>query len=262
MPMVLSAPKTVIQKPTMDAIRGRHPFQKSLGPTSTYERALRSVAKEVGKFIRGYTINEQLTPDTTRSLTQALRSYSELIGPWALHISSNVLRAINNQDKFAWQRHTADMSAALRRQVQEVDVSDTLQSLMRANVLLIKSIPLQAAQRVNQLVQANMLTSGRSSEIAKKIMETERVTKSRATLIARTEVSKASTSLTQARAIRIGSEGYIWHTAGDLIVRQSHKRMNGRFVRWDTPATLDNMTGHAGGFPNCRCWPEPTFPEG
>lgn len=261
MPMVLSTTNLSVPKETVDAIKSRHPFQKGQGPMNLYERALRSVAKQVGNFIMGYTLNEPLTPDTHESLRQALRNYSELLGPWALHIVNNVLKQVDNQDKYAWQRHTAGMSVALRKQVQEIDVKDTFQELMRANVLLIKSIPLQAAQRVNRLVQANMMTSGRSSDLTKRIMETEGVTKTRATLIARTEVSKAGVALTQARATSIDSEGYIWHTTGDLIVRQSHKGMNGRFVRWAVPVTLDNMTGHAGCFPNCRCWPEPVFPK-
>jgi uncharacterized protein with gpF-like domain len=37
--------------------------------------------------------------------------------------------------------------------------------------------------------------------------------------------------------------------------------MEGKFVTWDDPPTLDGMKGHAGQFPNCRCYPEPVIPE-
>jgi uncharacterized protein with gpF-like domain len=37
--------------------------------------------------------------------------------------------------------------------------------------------------------------------------------------------------------------------------------MEGKFVRWDEPPTLDNLTGHAGALPNCRCRPEPVIPD-
>ena len=30
---------------------------------------------------------------------------------------------------------------------------------------------------------------------------------------------------------------------------------------WDSPPTLDGMKGHAGEFPNCRCYPEPVIPR-
>ncbi len=36
--------------------------------------------------------------------------------------------------------------------------------------------------------------------------------------------------------------------------------MEGRFVPWDEPPTLDGMTAHAGEFVNCRCYPEPVIP--
>jgi hypothetical protein len=37
--------------------------------------------------------------------------------------------------------------------------------------------------------------------------------------------------------------------------------MEGEFVPWDKPPNLDNMQGHAGEFPNCRCYPEPVIPK-
>jgi uncharacterized protein with gpF-like domain len=68
--------------------------------------------------------------------------------------------------------------------------------------------------------------------------------------------------LTQARAEHIGSEGYIWRTSNDSDVRHSHKEMNGRYVRWDTPPRLsDGTVTHAGQIYNCRCYPEPVIPD-
>jgi SPP1 gp7 family putative phage head morphogenesis protein len=252
---IMDAPK---KKPTVPIKKNPSPFQKGKGPMTTYERALRGVAREVGKLINGYAPTDTIS---SQSLSQALKGYADLIGPWALFLVSNVLRAIDNQDMFAWLWHSKDMSVALRKEIKETDTGTVMKDLMKQNVLLIKSIPIQAAERVHKLVQENMMVSARSSEIAKKIMETEGVTKSRATLIARTEVSKASTALTMSRALQIGSTGYVWRTVGDMIVRPSHKKMNGKFVKWDSPVTLDNMTGHAGGFPNCRCFCDPEIPD-
>lgn len=80
-------------------------------------------------------------------------------------------------------------------------------------------------------------------------------------VIARTEVARTSSVLTQARAEHAGSTGYIWRTARDGDVRPSHKAMNGRFVRWGEPPTLDNLRGHAGCLPNCRCYADPVIPD-
>lgn len=42
---------------------------------------------------------------------------------------------------------------------------------------------------------------------------------------------------------------YIWHTAGDGKVRESHAERNGQVYSWDTPPD----GGHPGEAPNCRC---------
>ena len=130
---------------------------------------------------------------------------------------------------------------------------------MFENVELIKSTPIQAAQRVHSMVIENLWQSERAATIAKKILETEKITLSRATLIARTEISRARTAFVEARALQLGSEGYIWNTVLDGLARPSHQDMEGRFVRWDSPPTLNKMTGHAGQFPNCRCYPNPVI---
>jgi len=80
-------------------------------------------------------------------------------------------------------------------------------------------------------------------------------------MIARTEIGRASTALTQARSLALGSTGYIWRTAEDGDVRHSHAEMEGKFVSWDRPPTLDGLTGHAGALPNCRCYCEVVLPH-
>ncbi|EOT9334790.1 phage minor head protein [Escherichia coli] len=76
-----------------------------------------------------------------------------------------------------------------------------------------------------------------------------------------TELGRATGALDQARALSIGSNGYIWRTAEDGDVRHSHREMEGKFVEWGRPPTLDGMTGHAGELPNCRCYKEIVLPN-
>ena len=235
------------------------PFQKSRALQEEYARALRGVAKEVGKLVIGYKPTDLVSVEKLR---RALRAYSEILGPWSLHVVNKVLKGIENQDKAAWRQHSLNMSYALRQELLNAPTGEMLEKLMKEQVNLIQSIPLEAAERVHKLVTENLMQSARADEIAKKIIETESITKSRATLIARTEISRASSALVESRARHVGSEGYIWRTSKDRLVRKSHQEMEGKFVKWSEPPTLDKMTGHAGGFPNCRCWPDPQIPEG
>jgi SPP1 gp7 family putative phage head morphogenesis protein len=259
MPVTLStfdAPKkpVVIKKKPKDG-----PFQKSKYIQAQYERSLRGVAREIGKLIRGYN---PTSLDSVEKLRKALKAYSELIDPWARWVVGKMLDDAAKQDARSWKEHTRTMGENLRNQILNAPVGKDLELLMAQNVSLIKSLPIEAAERVHKIVIENLYEGRRKEGLIEEILKTENVTRSRATLIARTETARASSSLTQARAKSVGSEGYIWRTSRDLLVRKSHREMNGVMVKWDSPPKLDNMVGHAGCLPNCRCYPEPTIPEG
>jgi len=235
------------------------PFQKSKGLQESYARALRSVAREVGKLVKGHAPTDQIS---ATKLRDALRRYSDLIAPWAKRIVTNILKSVNNQDLYAWRKHTMEMGEATRKEILSFNTGKSFQKLMEENVELIKSIPLEAAERVHELVIKGLSEGMRADELAEKILKTESVTKSRATTIARTEIARAASLFTQARAENIGSTGYIWRTSKDKLVRGAHAKMEGKFVRWDKPPKLsDGTITHAGQIYNCRCYTEPEIPE-
>ena len=251
------------KKPTKPIIikksKKESPFEKSKRIQTMYERALRGVAKEVNKLIKAYNPTDILSVE---KLKKALTSYSDIIDPWAKYISSKVINDVANQDKRSWQEHSREMSLALREQIMNAPIGETYQNLMQSNVDLIKSIPLDAAERVHGLVTENLMHSARASEIAEKIFNTNNIMMNRATLIARTETSRAATLLTQARATSVGSTFYIWRTSNDKIVRLSHRKMNGRQFRWDSPPVLsDGTVTHPGCIYNCRCYAEPVISD-
>jgi SPP1 gp7 family putative phage head morphogenesis protein len=102
----------------------------------------------------------------------------------------------------------------------------------------------------------------RADEVAAELARSGEVTEGRATLIARTEIAKANSALTQARAEYVGASHYIWRTAEDGDVRESHAAMNGKIFRFDDPPYVEGEGNHGPGeFPNCRCFAEPIIPE-
>lgn len=193
-------------------------------------------------------------------LIAALQEYSRTITPWANAVARVMLADVFRRDRAMWRSHSKMMGAALRRQVESAPVGDIFSALQQQQVGLITSIPTEAAERVHALAQEAVLSSKRASVVARAILATEDVSKAKATVIARTEVSRATSNLVEARAVWAGSDGYFWRTSGDADVRPSHKEMEGIYVRWSQPPTLDKMVGHAGCFPNCRCFAEPVFP--
>ena len=102
----------------------------------------------------------------------------------------------------------------------------------------------------------------RAETVSQEILRSGDVSKSRAILIARTEVARTAFALTRARALHVGSAAYVWRTSRDSDVRKSHREMEGKVIQWDDAPTLsDGTTTHAGCIYNCRCWAEPILPD-
>lgn len=194
-------------------------------------------------------------------MAASLNEYANTLNHWAQNAAGRIITDVALRDEKTWLIYAKDLSRGVREQIRNTDTGAVYQELLNEQVLLIKSLPLEAAQRIHDLSTRSLIEGSRSSEIAGLIMATGRVTRSRANTIARTEVSRAACVFTQARAENLGSEGYIWRDSDDGDVRKSHHEMNGKFVYWNKPPTLDRLTGHAGCLPNCRCYPDPVIPE-
>ncbi|MGD8188560.1 phage minor head protein [Brevibacillus ginsengisoli] len=136
------------------------------------------------------------------------------------------------------------------------------------NAEIVKSLPIDVAKQVNEHVFREVMKGTRASEIAQQIKTYfPDASKAKANLIARTEVSKTSTALTQARCEFVGADWYIWCTSEDARVRDSHKLMDGVLVKWTDPPSPEKLDGekrtfghyHAGEIFNCRCYTEPVI---
>lgn len=227
-------------------------WRPSKAAEKRYAKQLLSVASEVSGVLGR-------NPDP-KAAQRELKAYAETLDSWARQAATNMMGTVRKHNEQSWreaaQRWGIDLKSFLG-----VDIEEAVADRVEQNVLLIKSIPFHAAQRVGEMAREALTDGTRAETLARRIAEQGPVALSRARTIAKTEISKAQTALTQARAEGVGSEGYIWRTTRDGQRRSSHAAMEGRFVRWDKPPTLDGMTGHAGEFPNCRCYPEPVVPD-
>lgn len=233
------------------AKKGRR-FIPSQAATRTYQRQLRSVAAQIRHIIA--------TSPNPQTMESRLRRYADATGPWAEQAATNMTLAVARKNEQVWRTIAGQMGESLREQLKMSFNGESLQEAIRWNVNLIKNISIETADRIAGLTGEALVTGERAEEMAKKIMKLGDIADSRALAIARSEVSKANTALTKQRSLAVGSEGYIWRTAGDGDVRDSHAQMEGKFVKWSEPPTLDGITAHAGEFPNDRCYPEPVVP--
>lgn len=194
-----------------------------------------------------------------------LRRYAEALNDWAEATALRMLRDVEAVDRAQWATLSAEMSAELRREILNAPTGQLMRERLAEQVTLIKSIPLEAAQRVHDLTLRGLETSSRGEDIRQSILASGNVAASRATLIARTEVARTASLLTQARAEFVGSTHYVWRTSGDSDVRTGHRAMNGKVFRWDDPPEVEEngryMRHHPGQIWNCRCYPEPIIPD-
>lgn len=204
-------------------------------------------------------------PQTVPRINDILKRYAEALTSWAEATALRMLTDVEQVDRAQWAVLSAEMSQEIRREIASAPTGQILRKRLDEQVALIKSIPLNAAQRVHELTLRGLETSTRGEEIRRAILASGDVATSRATLIARTEVARTASLLTQARAEYVGSVAYIWRTSGDTDVRPGHRAMNGKVFRWDDPPEVEEngrvMRHHPGQIWNCRCYPEPIIPE-
>lgn len=221
---------------------------------------LRKVARVIGAMINAHIDGPAIRDQ--KKLAEALAAYSDVLGPWAERVVGNILKGVNLANKKSWESTSARIGAQLKRTMEETAVGDVMKLIQRRQVELIKSLPIEAGLRAQKLSQEAVMGGKRADEVAAELARSGEVTESRATLIARTEIAKANSALTQARAEYVGVTHYIWRTAEDGDVRESHAVMNGKIFRFDDPPYVEGEGNHGPGeFPNCRCFAEPIIPK-
>jgi len=223
-----------------------------------FNQYLWQIAGHVGKMVEGFPPGDV---EKLPWLTQLLAAYADALTPWAVSMSRRMLEEVNARDIDSWHSLSGAISRQLRRDIRKTDVGETMRELLHRQVKLIRSLPLEAGERVHELTLKGLENSVRAKEYAAEIFRTGEVTKSRATLIARTETARTASILTQARATSAGITHYRWQTAKDQDVRPGHKAMQGKVCAFNKPPAVNEngriMHHHPGEIWNCRCWPEP-----
>lgn len=235
-----------------------------------YESQLRAVARHSAGIIKPHVVGAELIAEA--AMLRRVEAYVEALDPWARRTAAKVGAAVDEANKRTWKRQAAEIKAALKDEAQG-PIGAAQRKWQNEQVELIKSIPQDAAARAQALAREAIEDGSRAAEIAEKLQETEGVSLNKATLIARTEISKANTALTRARADGLGITHYRWVAMGDADTRESHQELSdrstgGETFAWDDPpqvgvpgTSTDEGHHHPGDFPNCRCYPDPVLPD-
>ena len=128
-------------------------------------------------------------------------------------------------------------------------LQEAVDEAVAANVALINSIPQQYLDRVEQAVMASLQAGTLNATLADELLKIEGVTQNRARLIARDQMGKINSRISQVRQQSLGITHYTWSTSLDERVRKKHDNREGDMIAWDNPPP----DGHPGQPIQCRC---------
>ena len=150
------------------------------------------------------------------------------------------------------------------KMLNEEDMAEYVQAAAHQNAQLIKSVPEQHLQRVEEAVLGGVRGGDRPEKIARQIREATGITARRAQEIARDQTAKIHGEVTERRQKQAGVKYFRWVTSKDERVGDDHRRAARRDVgfgpgvyRWDDPPP-EGVPGNANR-PNCRCTATPVF---
>jgi SPP1 gp7 family putative phage head morphogenesis protein len=260
------------RSPTYDAKKKAKADKKAKFKSSDlaekkFYRQLKKVAQYSGHIVDNYVDGVDI--QHPEKMMKALEQYAKQLEPWARRQSAKLLEQVSKSNKRAYNNQSKAMGAALKTGVADSEDGMVALSLLNEQVALIKSLPIEAGLRAQKIAAENFLNGRRIqvdpsvvAQLKQEMDMTTEVAVNRAKLIARTETARANASFVQARANAVGVTHYVWRTTMDGAERPAHRKMNGKVVAYDKPPNLsDGTQGHAGTFPNCRCWQDPVLPD-
>jgi SPP1 gp7 family putative phage head morphogenesis protein len=132
------------------------------------------------------------------------------------------------------------------------------------NVRLIRSIPGDYLDRVEEVVHGALATGERAKDLASTLEEEFDVSKRRAALIARDQIGKLHANLNRVRQQKLGLTRYVWRTSEDERVREAHAERDGETYSWEDPpgdASDPGDGANPGDGIQCRCSAEPVIDD-
>jgi SPP1 gp7 family putative phage head morphogenesis protein len=243
------------------------PTKPTFGPTQRLQRLYEQGIRQITGRVLLRKEPEQSFSEWIAALQR--RSQEPDIEAASTLLASRMVSQISAKNMKTWRQAAAksQRSAMLYRLLQQEMQGPTglrVQQIVRENARLISSLPIEAATKFAEEIEKAQQAGARASTLDKMARARfPELLRSRVHLISRTETSKCSSALTQARAEHLNLPAYIWRTSKDARVRDSHAKMDGVVCFWADPISPEALAGEKSYGPyNCgdtfndRCYPE------
>lgn len=254
-------------------------IQPRISSEIDYQKAMRSMLRALAKEVRENIIpayrddlkRKRAEAKITIDVDMAWFARMQALAVSLTRTSTDMVERILSIEA---ERHTAQFASAVKRSIgidiksiiTQEDLGDLLQVANGRNASLIKSLADDTVKKVEQAVYQNSLQGNSVKTLRKQLVHEFGVSESRAKLIARDQMSKLNSDLTQARQTQAGVSMYEWLDSSDERVRHSHAEMDGKICKWDDPtvyraddgswkkrSSIGGVELHPGQDINCRC---------
>uniref|UniRef100_A0A3B0MPC4 Uncharacterized protein n=1 Tax=Arsenophonus endosymbiont of Trialeurodes vaporariorum TaxID=235567 RepID=A0A3B0MPC4_9GAMM len=107
--------------------------------------SLSQVAREIGAII-----NERYdgSNESVLEIQQAMDDYSALIDIWAKRVATKFVETVAQYNATLWQQKSREMSKKLKQLIAQTPLGHVMQSIVHEQIKYIKSLPMNAADRV------------------------------------------------------------------------------------------------------------------
>lgn len=185
-----------------------------------------------------------------RVLARMRRDYAQSIAPIADNLATDVVKkqAKKSDEQLAQLIFTLN-GIDFTSVMTDEGILDAVNTAITANSTLIKSIPQEYLNKVEQAVLAGLQGGTLATDLEEDLLKIEGLTENRAKLIARDQLGKINSRISQIRQESLGIEGYTWSSSRDKRVRPEHRARNGKTYKWSEPPP----DGHPGQAIRCRC---------
>lgn len=199
-----------------------------------YLRVIRHWEGARGRLVEAYgrELDNVLTRDSVDDLQAAIDSEASWFS--RIFLSLEVAIAEWSEALEVWHRskwRASILSASgvdLDTMLYAGDVEQTLESVIRQNVALIKDVNQQQIDRMTGIVFRGLNERLPARDVAKQLAEVTGFGRKRVLRIASDQLQKAATALDTERMLESGLDTFIWRHSGKLHPRLDHKARNGK----------------------------------
>lgn len=147
-------------------------------------------------------------------------------------------------------------SFAIIKRVDSEVIKQFKDEYLKTTALPINNMEQRAVERLRKKLLPLVVEEGYTQDDLAQVIETEfGMTQRHAEFLARQETKIIKSKIIRDRAVNLGHTRYIWQTAGDQRVRDTHRVLNGKIFDFNNPPIIDELgnRGNPGQDYRCRC---------